>query len=59
MNARLKHKAYHALRLADGMMVEGPVSVTFDNDDKIISWHLLTGEEPFTEWIGGLYIDGK
>ena len=59
MTFRVKQKAFHDLRLSDGTLVAGPVSVTFDADDHPVSWHLLTAEEPFTEWVGGLYVVTK
>lgn len=59
MSSPYKKRAYHDLQLPDGTIVKGPVSITLDVDDKLVSWHHLSAEEPFTEWIGGLYIAGK
>lgn len=59
MNSGLKKRAYHTLILSDGKQIEGPVVVCFDNNDKILSWHVLLHEEPFTEWVGGVYESSK
>ncbi len=49
----MKRRAYHFLTLPDGRRINGPVVVCFDDDEKMLSWHLLDAEEPSTEWIGG------
>ncbi len=54
MNNPVHHRAYHALRLSNGQLIQGPVSVSFDAEGNVISWHLLDSEEPFTEWVGGV-----
>ena len=48
-------RAYHDILLADGTLLAGPVVVETNRDGSIVSWHLLDGEEPFTEWVGGTY----
>lgn len=48
----MKRRAYHFLTLPDGRRINGPVVVCFDDDEKMLSWHLLDAEEPSTEWIG-------
>ncbi len=48
-----KKRAYHSLCLADGTLVNGPVVCCFDADGTLAEWHLLLGEEAFTEWVGG------
>lgn len=50
----MKRLAYHKLELPDGRLIEGPVVVETDEEGHILSWHLLKGEEPFTEWVGGV-----
>ena len=55
MTMHHQHRAYHELRLTDGTLVDGPVSITFDDDDNPVEWHHLTSEEPFTVWIGGVF----
>lgn len=47
-------KAYHRLILPDGQNV-GPAVVLLDEQGKLLSWHKLEEEEPFTEWMGGEY----
>lgn len=47
-------KAYHRLVLPDGQLVEHPV-VVFDEKGRVVCWHRMTQEEPFTEWVGGEY----
>lgn len=51
----MKKKAYHSLLHPNGQITEGPVVVTTDSEGNLIEWHLLKGEEPMTEWIGGTY----
>ncbi|MCR5849775.1 MAG: hypothetical protein K6G92_03570 [Bacteroidaceae bacterium] len=48
-------RAYHDILLPDGTRHRGPVVVETDDEDRLLSWHLLDGEEPFTEWVGGIY----
>lgn len=48
-------KAYNQILLPDGTIVPGPVVVEF-YEDGTYSYHPLTAEEPFTEWIGGTFI---
>lgn len=45
--------AYHRLRLPSGEVITGPVVVTVDSHNRVEEWHLLHGEEPMVEWIGG------
>lgn len=47
-------KAYNQILLPDGTIVPGPVVVEF-YEDGTYSYHPLTAEEPFTEWIGGTF----
>lgn len=44
---------YHRLQLPTGELIEGPLVITIDDYANIIEWHLLDGEEPMVEWIGG------
>lgn len=48
-----KKKGYHRLALPSGQTIEGPLVVVEDAMGRIIGWHLLCGEEPMVEWIGG------
>ena len=48
-------RAYHDILLADGTLLAGPVVVETNIEGHLVGWHLLDGEEPFTEWIGGTY----
>lgn len=47
------YKAYHRLLTADGITIEGPVTVRCDRQGKPAGWHLLEHEEPHTIWEGG------
>ncbi len=47
--------AYHRLLLPDGQMIEGPVVVETDEENRFVAWHLLHGEEAQTLWQGGTY----
>lgn len=49
----MRRDGFHRLVLGDGRIVEGPVVVVRDNDGRMVSWHLLHGEEPSTAWLGG------
>ena len=51
----MKRKAYNRMILDDGQIVEGPVVVVMDDEERPLEWHLLLQEEPATEWIGGTY----
>lgn len=51
----MKKRAYHSILQPNGEVTQGPVVVTTDREGKLIEWHLLDGEEPMTEWIGGTY----
>ena len=46
-------EAYHEIVLPDGRLVEGPVVCETDRDGRLLSWHPLQQEEPFTLWRGG------
>ena len=48
-------RAYHDILLPDGTLQKGPIVVETDKFGRIINWHKLEKEEPFTEWIGGTY----
>ncbi len=56
----MKKRGYHHLLLPDGREVHHVV-VVFTDEDTPLSWHPLCGEEPFVEWLGGIYkwIDKK
>ena len=45
---------YHRLILPDGSQ-EDMVVVEVDEQGRYLSHHRLVGEEPFVEWIGGVY----
>jgi len=48
-------RAYHDILLPDGTLQHGPVVVETDAEGHVLEWHLLEGEESFTEWLGGTY----
>lgn len=48
------YKAFHRLHLPGGEIIQ-PAVVVFDEQGEPLSWHPLTAEEPFTEWVGGDY----
>ena len=52
-------RAYHDILLPDGTLQQGPVVVETDSEGRFLGWHLLEGEESFTEWIGGTYTVGN
>ncbi len=47
-----RRKAYHRLVLPSGEVIPHPI-VIYDEEGNILSWHPMTHEEPFTEWVGG------
>lgn len=51
----MKKYAYHRLVLASGQVISGPVVITCDIHSIMTEWHLLQGEEPMVEWIGGTF----
>lgn len=51
----MKKEAYHRLCLVSGELIEGPVVIELDDDKVMRGWHVLVGEEPMVEWIGGTY----
>ena len=50
-------RGYHRMQAADGQIVEGPLVVEIEEDGTLLSYHSLHQEEPFTEWVGGTFID--
>lgn len=51
-------RAYHRIQYSDGVTIEGPLVLEFDEDGSLYSYHPLREEEPNTEWMGGcFYID--
>ena len=48
-------RAYHDICLPDGTLQQGPVVVETDSEGRLLDWHKLQGEEPFTEWVGGTF----
>lgn len=52
----MKKYGYHRLCLASGDVIEGPVVVTLDDNMQLTEWHLLLGEEPMVEWVGGQFL---
>lgn len=44
---------YHRIRFSSGLEVEGPLVVDLDGKSNLIEWHMLDGEEPMVQWIGG------
>lgn len=51
----MTQRCYHRIVLSTGQVVDGPVVVSFDAEGRVQEWHLLRGEEPMTEWVGGEY----
>ncbi len=51
----MKKCGYHRLVLFSGEIVLGPLVVTLDNESHLLEWHLLHGEEPMVEWVGGTF----
>ncbi len=51
----MKKYGYHRLVLSSGELIQGPVVVTLDAQSRMVEWHLLTGEEPMVEWVGGVF----
>lgn len=49
----MKKCGYHRLRLSSGEVVRGPLVITLDARSHLVAWHLLQGEEPMVEWVGG------
>ena len=49
----MKNFGYHRLILPTGEVVDGPLVVVMDDYHRMHSWHILEGEEPMVEWIGG------
>lgn len=49
----MKKFGYHRLLLPSGQVVEGPLVVVMNEFHQTLSWHILEGEEPMVEWIGG------
>lgn len=47
-------RAFHKIVLPSGEEVLMAVG-TFDADGKLLSWEPLTHEEPFVEWVGGVF----
>ena len=47
-------KGYHHVILPDGRQ-EDMVVVEFDPAGRYVSRHPLTAEEPFVEWVGGVF----
>lgn len=52
-NGDTKKYGYHRMVLPSGDVIEGPLVVIEDSMHRIIDWHLLEGEEPMVEWVGG------
>lgn len=48
----IRHIAYHELETPDGIIEMGVVDM---EDDKVVGWHRMEGEEPMTEWRGGRF----
>lgn len=48
-------KAYHRLITQDNHVIDGPVVIIFDEQMHFLDYHLLVGEEPMVEWVGGTY----
>lgn len=53
----MKKFGYHRLVLKDLQVVDGPLVVILGENKSLISWHLLNGEEPMVEWIGGTFTE--
>lgn len=53
----MKKYGYHRLRLATGEIVRGPVVIVCDSCRHMVGWHLLRGEEPMVEWVGGTFVE--
>ena len=54
MSQTVIKKAFHRLILPCGEILPMAV-VVFDVEGNVLSWHAMSQEEPFTEWIGGTY----
>ncbi len=52
----MKKYGYHRLVLSSGEIISGPVVITLDARSNVMEWHLLQGEEPMVEWVGGVFI---
>lgn len=50
----MRRVASHRIILPDGRVLRNHVAV-LDDDDRLLSFHPLQGEEPFTEWVEGEY----
>ena len=46
-------RAYHRLRRKDGQVINGPLVVVSDEDNRFLSYHPLQQEEETTVWVGG------
>lgn len=53
MSDKAANKAYHRVLTSDMHTQEGPIAVRCDSQGKVVEWHVLTHEEPFTTWQGG------
>ena len=49
-------RAYHRIVTSDKKVVDGPVVVVFNDEMEYLDYHILQGEEPMVEWIGGTYL---
>lgn len=50
----MRRIASHRIVMPDGSILTNHV-VVLDDDGRVLSFHPLQGEEPFTEWIPGEY----
>lgn len=50
----MKRIASHRIILPDGRILQNHV-VVLEDDGRLVSFHPLQGEEPFTQWIPGEY----
>lgn len=44
---------YHRIRFFSGQIVEGPLVADLDANSNLMEWHMLDGEEPMVQWVGG------
>jgi hypothetical protein len=52
----MKKYGYHRLQLPNGEIIQGPLVITLDGNSHLIEYHLLQGEEPMVEWLGGTFV---
>ncbi len=51
----MRKYGYHRLVLTSGEVINGPVVITLDAQSNPAEWHIMQGEEPMVEWVGGTF----